>query len=312
MNYVFFDVECANCLHGEGKICSFGYVKTDADFRIIRKKDILIDPDAKFLLGNVKSGKGIHLAYPLFRFRQAHTFPKYYQEIGSLLSNPENLVFGFAVFQDVSYLAYTCQRYKLPFLNYRFFDVQKMEKEIHQSRNPNGLDTLVATYHLKNFTYHRSDDDAHMTMEVYQALLKETGLTVKESLSHYAACLNDAKQLIDTLEEHKKMKARAQEKKKKISEFFESLSRFRSEAGCYDADFWEKKIYFEPPVYDNALPYLKKHAKDILHKGGKIIRNPMEADYVVTFGRSSKVIKSEKPKIQYMDFSTFQTMLKKK
>ena len=29
MKYVFFDIECANCFQGNGKICSFGYVITD-------------------------------------------------------------------------------------------------------------------------------------------------------------------------------------------------------------------------------------------------------------------------------------------
>ena len=27
--YLFFDVECANCFNGKGKLCSFGYVLTD-------------------------------------------------------------------------------------------------------------------------------------------------------------------------------------------------------------------------------------------------------------------------------------------
>ena len=42
MDYLFFDTECANCLHGEGKICSFGYVRTDENFHVLKKKDIHI------------------------------------------------------------------------------------------------------------------------------------------------------------------------------------------------------------------------------------------------------------------------------
>ena len=67
MNYVFFDIECANCIHGEGKICSFGFVKTDENFNVIQEHDLLRNPDAPFLLGNAKTGKGITLAYPLDR-----------------------------------------------------------------------------------------------------------------------------------------------------------------------------------------------------------------------------------------------------
>lgn len=312
MNYVFFDVECANCLHGEGKICSLGYVKTDDSFNILKKKDILVDPDAKFLLGNAKNGKGIHLAYPLFRFGQAHSFPHYYQEIKAILTDPNNLIFGFAVFQDVSYVAYSCRRYNLPFLSYKFFDIQKMEKIVHQNKNPNGLDKLVAEYGLQSFTYHRSDDDAHMTMEIYQALLKETGLTVKQSLKKYSECLGDSKKVIAELAEHKRQKAKAQDRKKKVTEFFEMIKQYHPEAGCYDANFWQKKLFFEPSVYENELAYLTKHSKEIIHKGGIIVRNPLEADFIISFGRSTKVVNSKNPNTKYMDFSTFQTILKKK
>ena len=50
MNYLFFDIECANCDGGNGKICSFGYVLTDTDFNVLEYKDLLIDPKAKFKL----------------------------------------------------------------------------------------------------------------------------------------------------------------------------------------------------------------------------------------------------------------------
>ena len=44
MNYLFFDIECANCDNGNGKICSFGYVLTDTDFNILEYTDLIIDP----------------------------------------------------------------------------------------------------------------------------------------------------------------------------------------------------------------------------------------------------------------------------
>ena len=50
MQYLFFDIECANCDGGNGKICSFGYVLTDENFNEIEKEDIIIDPKAPFHL----------------------------------------------------------------------------------------------------------------------------------------------------------------------------------------------------------------------------------------------------------------------
>ena len=80
MNYCFFDIECANCFGGKGKICSFGYVITDEQFNILEKKDIVINPRSSFNLG-----PDLKLAYTKSEFRQAAPFPDYYDEIGALL-----------------------------------------------------------------------------------------------------------------------------------------------------------------------------------------------------------------------------------
>ena len=47
-SYLFFDIECANCFNGEGKMCSFGYVLTDADFNILDSQDLVMNPETEF------------------------------------------------------------------------------------------------------------------------------------------------------------------------------------------------------------------------------------------------------------------------
>ena len=44
MDYVFFDIECANCIEGQAKICSFGYVVTDEQFDVIEREDLIVNP----------------------------------------------------------------------------------------------------------------------------------------------------------------------------------------------------------------------------------------------------------------------------
>ena len=48
MNYLFFDVECANSFDGVGKICEFGYIFTDENLNIIKQGIHLINPNAEF------------------------------------------------------------------------------------------------------------------------------------------------------------------------------------------------------------------------------------------------------------------------
>ena len=91
MKYLFFDIECSDGKH----ICSFGYVLTDDNFKIIEKEDILINPEAIFHTGawskskrekNVRD-RGIDLAYPKEKFLASPKFPHYYERIKELLSS---------------------------------------------------------------------------------------------------------------------------------------------------------------------------------------------------------------------------------
>ena len=46
MKYLSFDIECAD--GGKATICSFGYVIADEQFRVLKKEDIVLNPDGKF------------------------------------------------------------------------------------------------------------------------------------------------------------------------------------------------------------------------------------------------------------------------
>lgn len=308
MNYVFFDVECANCLNGEGKMCSFGFVKTDENFKILKKKDILMNPNAKFLLGNVRTGEGIKLAYPLFRFQRAFTFPRFYQEIKELLEDKETICFGFAVHQDVSYLSYTCRRYSLPVIQFRFFDIQKMEQRMYQRKNPSGLDHLIEQFSLSSFTYHRSDDDALMTMEVFVRLLQEKNLTVDDALTLYPDCLNDTEHFLDVLKENKIKKEKKKEVSKKKAEFFD-CGDLKGDLSHFDKFFWKKKFYFLASVFSEDADEILKHKEIFYKKGGRTTYILEEADYIVLFDRKEleklKMSEEKKKTLKCVSYSKF-------
>jgi hypothetical protein len=281
MTYVFFDCECANCLAGQGKICSLGYVKTDSALSILKKKDILMNPDAPFLLGNAKNGNGIRLAYPLFRFRNSRTFPSDYEEIKALFSHPDTLVFGFAVTQDVSYLAYTCQRYHLPFFDFKFYDIQLLEKILHHRSNPSGLDSLIAQYHLNASTFHRSDDDAYMTLEVLRGILNENKMTIPELLEAYPEPLCDTQAFLKVIEQRRVLYAKKKAYREKMNRFYDEINQIDPILGEYDDFFWKKTFYFDYKLFGEDFAHVYSMASPLRKKGGRITRNPREADYVI-------------------------------
>ena len=106
-------------------MCSFGYVLTDEDFRILKKEDILINPEAGFCTRawskkKREEGRGITLAYPEKVFRKSPTFPKVYEKIRDILEKDGQTIIGFSHANDVRYLCTACRRYKLPFFSYSF------------------------------------------------------------------------------------------------------------------------------------------------------------------------------------------------
>ena len=66
MNYLFFDIECCDGNH----ICSFGYVICDEHFNILKKEDIIMNPQKKFKLGRAGFDPKIHLAYTVETFQK--------------------------------------------------------------------------------------------------------------------------------------------------------------------------------------------------------------------------------------------------
>lgn len=315
MKYVFFDVECANCLNGEGKICSFGYVVTDEDFNVLKKKDILINPNAKFLLGNVRTGEGIKLAYPLFKFQKAPIFPHFYHEIKELLEDKEHLCFGFAVHQDIAYLTYSCKRYSLPPIDFDFFDIQKLEQRLYQRKNPCGLDHLIEQFSLPTYTYHRSDDDALMSMEVLASLLKENNLKVSDITSLYADCFNNTKRFLKVADENKIKKDKKKEMVKKRNDFL-SLSSYQKDLNSYDSFFWNKSFYFQAAVFSNYADELLSLKEKFIKKGGSISTDLYNCDYLILVDKDDykkmNLKDSIKKKTKIISYYSFRYHLDKK
>lgn len=304
MNYVFFDIECANCIHGEGKICSFGFVKTDENFNVIQEHDLLRNPDAPFLLGNAKTGKGITLAYPLFRFRESPIFPHYYKQIRKLLTNPDTLCFGFAVNQDASFISYSCARYHLPYIDFKFFDIQEFEKRLFHRKNASGLQSLIEQYGEGAFTYHRSEDDALRTREVFKHRVKNLGQTVEQIWNRYPECINDTRTLNAHILEQKKARLAKQRRILRMNNFY-SLPSPNANINCYSKLLWGKKFFFTTKVLKN------KKCRDILFqkrdrffkKGGILVKDYPDADYVVLHSSADKErAQNEHPEATFITF----------
>ncbi|MBQ7788732.1 MAG: hypothetical protein IJ398_03665 [Clostridia bacterium] len=189
MEYIFFDIECANCFHGHGKICSFGYVITDEKFNIIQKSDILINPHSKFHLYGHGNHPGIVLGYDEKAFNSSPDFKHYYKIIRSLLTKPNTLVFGFSVLSDAGFIKSECERFSKEIFDYKFFDIQRIYTDYKELENTPALIKCASEYGVtETQDIHKSDDDSYFTMRVMKGLCQETGLSPLELIERYPHC----------------------------------------------------------------------------------------------------------------------------
>jgi DNA polymerase III epsilon subunit-like protein len=178
MKYLFIDIECAD--GGKATICSFGYVIADMDFRIIKREDIIMNPEGKFYLTGRAGRPDVELAYPKERFKMAPSFPHFHRRIKELVENPDFLVVGHSVNDDVTYLNKACRRYKLEPFSFEYFDTQRMYKELSGDKKPISLENALLSLGVnEKFRSHQSVEDARATMLLLKSLLERAKMTIE-------------------------------------------------------------------------------------------------------------------------------------
>lgn len=184
MDYLFFDIECCDGTH----ICSLGYVKTTDNFKILAKKDIIINPEKKFRLGSRTENK-IKLSYPLNIFYNQGNFHNYYNQIRQLLTT--HTLIGFSIVNDFNFINLACARYNLPQLMLKGIDIQQLHKYITNSQSVTSLQKVLEHYNISINTLHlhKSCDDAQLTMLVLKKMCKFFNFTLNDIIKKFPNCI---------------------------------------------------------------------------------------------------------------------------
>ena len=192
MKYLFFDIECAD--GGKATICSFGYVIADENFKILRREDIVINPQGRFYLTGRAGRPDVHLAYPEATFKRAPAFDKFYNKIKALVENEEYYVVGHSIGDDVTYLNKACARYKLEPFSFEYFDTQRMYRELTGDKKSISLEKALAAFEIdERFRYHQSVEDARATMFLLKALLAKANASFEDYRTSTDRCTGKTK-----------------------------------------------------------------------------------------------------------------------
>lgn len=212
MRYLFFDIECAD---GSRAICEYGFVLTDEKFNILRKRNILIDPECRFNLTGREGQDDLVLTYPYSEYYKYYPFDDSYEFIKNLMTQKDLLIFGHAVNNDIGFLFKDCNRYNLPLFDYTAFDIQKMLPVFDKHNKKytsleNAYVDLVPAKTRSELKDHRACDDAMKTMLVFKAMVVDLEFTPKDLIE---SC---PKSVFNALEYWEQAKIRKKERKKKL------------------------------------------------------------------------------------------------
>lgn len=183
MNYLFFDIECANVFGGIGKICEFGYVLTDESLTTLKHGVLTVDPDAPFDW----YVKHKIISYPVETYQGSPKYPEVYREhIGELLSLPDTVYVGHGVHDDIKYLNNEAKRYSLPRFERTTVDASVIRKKFYGLPRTMSLKNIVKELGLGDpKRMHNSEYDATMTLEYVKVMCKESGLTFARLIEKY-------------------------------------------------------------------------------------------------------------------------------
>lgn len=199
MRFLFFDIEASDGNYG---ICEFGFVITDISFKPLLKKIYLINPKKPFSTEGRPGRPDVKLFYSKEQYLSSPIFADVYDNIKFALEQKDLLIFGHSVGNDINYLRKACDRYRLPYINFDAYDVQKMFSYFAKERTKfaslgSVVEQLVPKEEYENLVEHRSVDDAYLTMLTLKAMVKELGFSAEEMIEACDGCKIISKELID-------------------------------------------------------------------------------------------------------------------
>ena len=183
MQYLFFDLEKATSKKG-GRICEFGYVIVDENFKIIEENNLIINPNISddewdnYVVKNL-------LHKTIEEYNSQPQFNHYYQKISNLILSAD-YVFGHSLHGDVNTMNTECKRYSRPSINVTVYEIKEFYNKIKKPVGDVSVSNMLKALNTVGETLeHDAENDAHNTMLILQSLLGKAQVSVQDLIKQY-------------------------------------------------------------------------------------------------------------------------------
>lgn len=294
MQYLFFDIEGANCYNFVSKMCTFGYVITTSSFKVKTKVDVIMNPQADFDKHILQKKMN---AYDIPTYQNFPPFNYFYKSIKNILESDEQIIVGWSIENDVKYICDACNRYNLPQIQYKYFDIQKLIVKIEKLSSPIGLQSACDLYKIPKLISHKSDDDAYLTMMITKYICRKLHLKLQDLINIYSDCLSDVQHFLETLPTKKQLQERIK-KRRVIQTIKQSSSKKITNPNIHCDDIYA----FTPEVIDQYSDVLIQKIRYIKKCGATCTTSINKCNHYVYLTKPLINLNEDVTQISYHDF----------
>ena len=274
-----FDIECANCFDGIGKICEFGFAWCENLQDNVKTDIYFINPESEFALKGVDHGKDLRISKPYDFYKTQKSFLAYDKSIRKNFDDQSKLIIGYAVKNDISFLQKTALRYELTNFSFKAFDIQKLFKKMHPELGDN-VQSLSNAYNylfpdsVNSVFFHSSDEDAKATLLIALKLFE--GKSIGEIVVNNLDCVVNSKYFIEK-EENPLTRYSV------IPSLRQELAESNLRSNIFHLVYKEKATFYFSLLTLYALSNDSLVKKNIFNS-----TNPTEAKYIVVLNKFDK------------------------
>lgn len=179
MNYLFFDMEYATCKGGVDRVCEFGYIVVDENYKVTDRGNLIINPNIARFEWDYWAVKNI-LTRKIEQYEAGEKFDYYYLKIRQLIESSD-LIIGHTLSSDAKAINDECRRYSLDPINFKFYDVKEMYKVYTgKSKNVSVVDILRELNIQDESVAHDAENDAYKTMIALKKIVENMCLSIQK------------------------------------------------------------------------------------------------------------------------------------